>query len=184
MAAHFVEVSQNGVLESSLSVILDAIVVNEPEPIPRRKPKATNKSGKNFNLEIISSFLSFSEFSSTSKIFYRHFISMKQGITANRAIFIVNTLPLENTNVVSPVIVTQKKLCLTLSLHPIQDGVFPVTFTNVGFGLQNFLTFSFNPFATLAQNFEFVPGASPKLLNLNPLKKSDFSSQILIKLTL
>ena len=43
----------------------------------------------------------------------------------------------------------------------------PVTSTNVGFGPQNFLTFSFNPFATLVQNFKFVPSASPKLLNLN-----------------
>ena len=43
----------------------------------------------------------------------------------------------------------------------------PVTSTNVGFGPQNFLAFSFNPFATLVQNFKFVPGASPKLLNLN-----------------
>ena len=43
----------------------------------------------------------------------------------------------------------------------------PVTSTNVGFGPQNILTFSFNPFATLVQNFKFVPTASPKLLNLN-----------------
>ena len=63
----------------------------------------------------------------------------------------------------------------------------PVTSTNVGFGPQNFLTFSFNPFATLVQNFKFVPSASPKLLNLNQAhssKKSDFSSQMLIKLRL
>ena len=33
--------------------------------------------------------------------------------------------------------------------------------------LQNFLTFSFNSFITLVQNFTFVPTASPKLLNLN-----------------
>ena len=54
---------------------------------------------------------------------------------------------------------------------------FPVTSTNVGFGPQNFLTFNFNPFATLVQNFKFVPGASPKLLNLNqdhPSKKAIF----------
>ena len=43
----------------------------------------------------------------------------------------------------------------------------PVTSANVGFGPQNFLTFSFNPFATLVKNFKFVPGATPKLLNLN-----------------
>ena len=53
----------------------------------------------------------------------------------------------------------------------------PVTATNVGFGPQNFLTFSFNPFATLVQNFKSVPSASPKLLNLNqdyPSKKAIF----------
>ena len=44
---------------------------------------------------------------------------------------------------------------------------FPITSTNVGFGPQNFQTFSFNPFATLQQNLKFVPSASPKLLNLN-----------------
>ena len=61
--------------------------------------------------------------------------------------------------------------------NPIQDGrgrgkMPPTSFsqvisTNVGFGPQNFLTFSFNPFATLVQNFKFVSSASPKLLNLN-----------------
>ena len=63
----------------------------------------------------------------------------------------------------------------------------PVTFTNVGFGPQNFLTFSFNLFATLVQSFKFVTSASPKLLNLNqdhPSEKKDFSGQILIKLRL
>ena len=82
-------------------------------------------------------------------------------------------------------------------LNPIQDGggggggggkkAPPVTSTNLGFGPQNFLTFSFDPFATLVQNFKFVPGASPKLLNLNLdhlSKKSDFSGQILIKFRL
>ena len=43
----------------------------------------------------------------------------------------------------------------------------PVTSTNVGFGPQNVLTFSFNLFATLVQNFKFVSSASPKLLNFN-----------------
>ena len=42
-----------------------------------------------------------------------------------------------------------------------------VTSTNVGKSLQNFLTFSFNPFTTLLQNLKSVPSASPKLLNLN-----------------
>ena len=53
----------------------------------------------------------------------------------------------------------------------------PVTSTNVGFGPQNVLTFIFNPFATLIQNFKFVPSASPKLLKLNrdqPSKKAIF----------
>ena len=44
---------------------------------------------------------------------------------------------------------------------------FPVTSTNVGIEPYNFLTFSFNSFATLVQNFKFVLSASPKLLNLN-----------------
>ena len=50
----------------------------------------------------------------------------------------------------------------------------PATSTNVGISSQNFLTFSFNPFATLLQSFKAIPGARPKLLNLNqnhPAKK-------------
>ena len=50
----------------------------------------------------------------------------------------------------------------------------PVTSTNVGIILQNFLAFSFNPFATLVENVKVVTCASPKLLNLNqehPSKK-------------
>ena len=50
----------------------------------------------------------------------------------------------------------------------------PVNSTNVGFGPQKFLAFSFNPFATLVQNFKFVPSASPKLLKRPPLKKVIF----------
>ena len=42
-----------------------------------------------------------------------------------------------------------------------------VTSTNVEITPQNFLTFSFNPFTTLVQNFKFVPSTSTKLLNLN-----------------
>ena len=56
---------------------------------------------------------------------------------------------------------------------------FPVTSTNVGIGHYNFLSFSFNPFAILVQNFKFVPSASPKLLNLNqdhPSKEQFFWS--------
>ena len=52
-----------------------------------------------------------------------------------------------------------------------------VTSTNGGFGPQTFLTFSFNPFATLVQSFTFAPTASPILLNLNqdhPSKKAIF----------
>ena len=72
------------------------------------------------------------------------------------------------------------------SFHPVQDGggkkvpptsFPPITSTNVGIRPQSFLTFSFNPFATLVQNFKFVPSASPKLLNLNqdhPSKKAVF----------
>ena len=44
---------------------------------------------------------------------------------------------------------------------------FPVTSTNVEFGPQNFLTFSFKPFTTLVQNFKFVRSASLQLFNLN-----------------
>ena len=81
-------------------------------------------------------------------------------------------------------------------INPIQDrgggkkpptSFSPVTSTNVGSGPQNFLTFGFNPFATLVQNFKFVPSTSPKLLNFNqdhPTKKNDISGQILIKLRL
>ena len=53
----------------------------------------------------------------------------------------------------------------------------PVTSSNVGFGPQNFLTFSFNPFGTLVQIFKFAPSASHKSLNLNqdyPSKKAIF----------
>ena len=40
----------------------------------------------------------------------------------------------------------------------------PVTSTNVAIGPQNFLTFSFNPFATLVQNSTFVPSPVPNYL--------------------
>ena len=77
---------------------------------------------------------------------------------------------------------------VALYVNPIQDDggskspppptSFPsVTSTDGGFGPQNFLTFSFNPFATLVQSFKFAPSASPILLNLNqdhPLKKAIF----------
>ena len=53
----------------------------------------------------------------------------------------------------------------------------PVTSTNVGISPKNFLTFSFDPFATLVLNCKFLPSASPKLLNLkqdHPSKKAVF----------
>ena len=75
-------------------------------------------------------------------------------------------------------------------LNPIQDGVgwgggkrgpptsfSPVISTNVGISLQNFLTFSLNPFDRLVLNFKFVSSASPKLLNIDqdcPSKKVFF----------
>ena len=52
-----------------------------------------------------------------------------------------------------------------------------VTSTDVEFGRQNFLNFSFNPFAWLVQNSKFVLSANPKLLSLNqdwPSKKAIF----------
>ena len=42
----------------------------------------------------------------------------------------------------------------------------PISFTNVGLSLRNFLTFSFSPF-TLVSNFKVILSASLKLLNLN-----------------
>ena len=53
----------------------------------------------------------------------------------------------------------------------------PAISTNVGFGPQNFLTFSFNTFFALVQNIKFVPSANAKLLNLNqdhPSKEAIF----------
>ena len=53
---------------------------------------------------------------------------------------------------------SKKELKHAAGVNPIQDGVgakrpptsfSPVTSTNLGLSLQNFLTFSFNPFATL-----------------------------------
>ena len=62
--------------------------------------------------------------------------------------------------------------------RPPRTSFSPVISTNVGAIPQNFVTLSFiNPFATLVQNFKFLPSASPKLLNLNqghPSKKAVF----------
>ena len=63
--------------------------------------------------------------------------------------------------------------------RPVRTSFSPIPSTNVGISPQNFLTFSFNPFATLVQNFKLVPSASPKLLNLDqdhPSKKWFFWS--------
>ena len=38
---------------------------------------------------------------------------------------------------------------------------------NVGISPKIFLTFTFDPFATLVQNLKVMPSASPKLLKLN-----------------
>ena len=61
--------------------------------------------------------------------------------------------------------------------HPSPTSFSSVTSANVRISPQNFLTFSFNPFALLAQKLQFVTSASPKLLNLNqnhPSKKVVF----------
>ena len=42
-----------------------------------------------------------------------------------------------------------------------------VTSTNIEISPKNFVTFSFNPFATLVQYCKAIFGASPKLLSLN-----------------
>ena len=55
----------------------------------------------------------------------------------------------------------------------------PVTSINVALSLENFPTFSFNPFATLVQNFMVIPSSSTKSLNLNqdhPLQKLFWSN--------
>ena len=78
-----------------------------------------------------------------------------------------------------------KSVVSETSFKPIQDEgpkrrhyqFFPCNFSNVRFDPENFLTFSFNHFATLVQNFKLVPSASPKLLNLNqdhPSEKAIF----------
>ena len=55
----------------------------------------------------------------------------------------------------------------------------PVTSINVALSPENFPTFSFNPFATLVQNFMVIPSSSTKSLNLNqdhPLQKLFWSN--------
>ena len=72
------------------------------------------------------------------------------------------------------------------NINPIKNGELSlctnfshVTSTNEGISPENFLTFSFNLFATLAEIFETTSSASPKLLNCNqdhPSKKVFFWS--------
>ena len=69
-----------------------------------------------------------------------------------------------------------------LFFNPIHDNpttnFSSVTSTNVGISLQNFLTFSYNPFATRVQSFKVIPSANPNLLILNqdrPSKNMIFS---------
>ena len=80
-------------------------------------------------------------------------------------------------------------------INPIQAGgakkppyqFLPCNFYKRRIWLSKLFDFYFNPFATLVQNFKFVPSASLKLLNLNqdhPSKKAIFSGQIPIKLRL
>ena len=52
---------------------------------------------------------------------------------------------------------------------------FPITSANERISSKNFLTFTFNPFATLVLNFKAITSASQKI---------GFSCQILIKLRL
>ena len=57
------------------------------------------------------------------------------------------------------IIIFNFKVCICASLNPVQDGgqdekavptrFFPMTSTNIEHSPQNFLTFNFNPFATL-----------------------------------
>ena len=58
-----------------------------------------------------------------------------------------------------------------------------ITSTNIGISSENFLTFSFSHFSTLALNFNLIPSASPKLLNLNQKHLSEklLFCQIVIK---
>ena len=59
-----------------------------------------------------------------------------------------------------------------------------ITSTNIRISSENFLTFSFSHFSTLVLNFNPIPSASPKLLNLNQkhLSKKFLFCQIVIKL--
>ena len=60
-----------------------------------------------------------------------------------------------------------KRFRMSGAKKPPSSSFSSVTSTNIGISRQNFLTFSFNPFAKLVEKFKLVPSASPKLLNLN-----------------
>ena len=62
---------------------------------------------------------------------------------------------------------TLPHLYLIFTKKALPTSLSPVTSSNVEIRPKNFLTFSFNPFVTLVQNFKFISSASPKLLNLN-----------------
>ena len=70
--------------------------------------------------------------------------------------------------------ITKRDLCFTKEWKGFLKGFFlggEVFFleasTNIGISRQSFVPFSFDTFATLVQNFNAIPSASPKLLNLN-----------------
>ena len=50
--------------------------------------------------------------------------------------------------------------------HP-SINCFPVTSTNVEISPKQYLTFSFNPFATMVQNLKAILSVNSTLLNLN-----------------
>ena len=54
-----------------------------------------------------------------------------------------------------------------------------VTSTNVGIDPQNFLTFSFNPFATLVKHFKAIPSASHQLQIIELEPSASCTSSIL-----
>ena len=65
---------------------------------------------------------------------------------------------------------------------PPPTSFYPATSTNVGISPQNFMTFSFNLFATLVQNFPQKKSQIIEPEPRTPFTKSGFSGQILIKL--
>ena len=81
--------------------------------------------------------------------------------------------------VINPIQDTGAKSPTTPPPLPSPTSFSPVTSTNRVPNPQNFLAFSFNPFATMVKNCRVISSASPKLLNLNedhPPKKWFFWS--------